>query len=85
MGVVTGLLAFSTALSALLEFRNHCAIGVKVNSTPVEDALVGASVSTSAIRMNNGPGFIAISVATFLKGMSVLGHLALRAPPRRYE
>ena len=36
--------------------------------------------TTEGIHMRNGPGFICLSVAVCLKGLSVLMHLWLRAP-----
>ena len=36
--------------------------------------------TTEGIHMRNGPGFICLSVAVCLKGLSVLMHLWLRVP-----
>jgi len=36
--------------------------------------------ATEGIHMRNGPGFICLSVAVCLKGLSVLMHLWLRVP-----
>ena len=36
--------------------------------------------ATDGIHMRNGPGFICLSIAVCLKGLSVLMHLWLRAP-----
>ena len=36
--------------------------------------------TTEGIHMRNGPGFICLSIAVCLKGLSVLMHLWLRAP-----
>jgi len=36
--------------------------------------------TTDGIKMRNGPGFIALSIAVCIKGLSVLMHLSLRVP-----
>ena len=62
LGMILGIVAFSTALSPLIAFRADC-------TTSSTDTLK---------HMRNGPGFICMAIAVCLKGSSVFAHLALR-------
>ena len=83
MGIIVGLIAFSTALGPMLAFRKHCtrshtsALNMQDGWGPGQKS---NAIDATSDRIPPRPGYICMAFAVLLKATSVVAHLALRAP-----
>ena len=83
MGIIVGLIAFSTALGPMLAFRKHCtrshtsALNMQDGWGPGQKS---NAIDATSDRIPPRPGYICMAFAVLLKATSVAAHLALRAP-----